>query len=354
MIDNELIIDDVDQDENDELYEHLNIICDPKQSQLRIDKFIQDKVSKLSRNKIQNYIRGGSVTVNSKVVKSNYKVRPGDEISVLLPHPPPEGGVLPENIPLNIIFEDDDVLIINKPAGLVVHPGYGIKSGTLVNALAYYFNQKELPIMDGNDSDRPGLIHRIDKDTTGLMVIAKNDFAMAHLSKQFFDHTIDRKYLALIWGEFEEDQGTIEGNLGRNPRNRMQMTILEDDGKHAVTHFSVIERLYYVSLIECKLETGRTHQIRAHMKCNGHPLFADERYGGMTIVKGTVFSKYKQFVENCFKMMPRQALHAKSLGFIHPSTGEYMYFDSELPEDFQNVLQKWRHYLSFRKENMES
>jgi 23S rRNA pseudouridine1911/1915/1917 synthase len=352
MIEDEIILDD---EGTDELFEHLKIVCDPGQSQLRIDKYIQDRVSKLSRNKIQNYIRAGSVKVNDKEIKSNYKVRPNDVISVVLPHPPPEGGVLPENIPLNVVYEDDDLMIINKPAGLVVHPGYGVKNGTLVNALAYYFKQKELPIMEGNDADRPGLIHRIDKDTTGLMVIAKNDYAMAHLSKQFFEHTINRKYLALIWGEFDEAEGTITGNIGRHPRNRMQMTIFPEgeEGKHAVTHYKTIEGMYYVSLVECKLETGRTHQIRAHMKYLGHPLFSDERYGGNVIIKGTVFTKYKQFVENCFKMMPRQALHAKSLGFVHPTTGKEMYFESELPEDFQNVLDKWRHYLSFRKEKLE-
>lgn len=336
-----------------ELFEHFKIVADPKQAPVRLDVFLMNKVEKASRNRIQNAIRAGAILVDGKEVKPNFKVKPGMTIALSLPKPPKENQpVVPQDIPLDIRYEDDDIMVVHKPAGMTVHPGVGTPDGTLVNGLVYYFQNHELPIKAGNYSDRPGLVHRIDKDTTGLMVIAKNDESMTHLSKQFFDHTTERKYQALIWGEPDEDEGTITGNIARDPKNAILRAVVdeEDGGKHAITHFKVLERLYYVSLVECQLETGRTHQIRIHFKHQGHPLFSDTRYGGQRIVKGTVFTKYRQFVENCFKMMPRQALHAKSLGFIHPKTGEKMSFDSELPEDFQSVLDKWRAYVGGRKE----
>lgn len=335
----------------EELYEHFRIVVDPGQEPVRIDKFVLNKIQKASRNRIQNAIKQGAITVNDKVVKANFKVKPGMVVVLSLPKPPRENApVVPQDIPLDIRYEDEDILVVHKPAGMTVHPGVGSPDGTLVNGLVYYFQNHELPIKEGNYSDRPGLVHRIDKDTTGLMVIAKNDDAMTHLAKQFFDHTTKRTYQALIWGELEEDEGTITGNLARDPKNAILRTVVEEGGKHAITHYKVLERLYYVSLIECELETGRTHQIRVHLKSQGHPLFGDTRYGGNRILKGTVFTKYRQFVENCFKLIPRQALHAKSIGFVHPSTGEEMYFESELPEDFQQVLDKWRSYVSGRKE----
>ncbi|MEL6867353.1 MAG: RluA family pseudouridine synthase [Bacteroidota bacterium] len=338
--------------ETDDMYEHYRFVADPKQSLIRIDKFLLDRLERVSRNKVQNAIRAGSVLVDGERVKPNYKIKPGNEITILLPEPVKEGTLIPEDIPLDIRYEDDDVMIIHKPSGLVVHPGIGIHSGTLVNALAYYFKDKELPFMPGNISNRPGLVHRIDKNTSGLMVIAKTDLALTQLAKQFFEHTIERKYIALVWGEFEEEEGTITGHIGRHPRHRLQRTVFEngEEGKHAVTHFKVLENMYYVSLVECQLETGRTHQIRVHMKYRGHPLFNDERYGGNRIVKGTVFNKYRQFVHNCFDLIPRQALHAKSLGFIHPRSGERLFFDSDLPPDFDSVLKKWRAYVQGRKE----
>lgn len=345
-----------EQQEDEGLYEHRTIQVDPGQSPLRIDKFIHLRLENVSRNKIQNAIRAGSVRVDDKVVKANHKVKPNQTISLVFPRPPKTNeGIVPENIPLDIRYEDDDVMIIHKPAGMVVHPGIGTPNGTLVNALAYYFRRDDdLPILPGNAPDRPGLVHRIDKDTTGLMVIAKNDFAMTHLAKQFFDHTIERKYLALVWGQPDDLEGTITGNVGRHPRFRQLRTVFPDgeQGKHAITHYKVIEPLYYVSLVECQLETGRTHQIRVHMKHHGHTLFADAKYGGDKILKGTVFSKYKQFVENCFKLIHRQALHAAVIGFTHPTTGEHMRFEADLPEDFQSALDKWRKYVSGRKELM--
>lgn len=335
----------------EDLYEQHHILVDPKQSPIRLDKFLMDRLEKVTRNRVQNAIKAGSIQVNNKDVKPNYKVRPHDDISVLIPKPSGNYKVIPQDIPLEIIYEDDDVLLINKPAGMCVHPGFGHPKDTLVNALAYHFEETPLPVMSGNERDRPGLVHRIDMDTTGLMVVAKNPFAMSHLAKQFFHHTIQRKYQALIWGEFDKDEGTIIGNVGRDPRHRKRMTVFQegDRGKWAVTHYKVLERLYYVSLIECQLETGRTHQIRVHMKHEGHPLFSDEKYGGLSIRKGTVFSKYRNFVEDCFEAMPRHALHAKSLGFVHPATGEEMYFEIDLPHDFKNVLQMWRKYLDSRK-----
>lgn len=336
----------------EEHYEKMEILVDPKQSPIRIDKFLMDKLKDVSRSKIQTAIGLGAVLVDDKQIKSNFKIQPGNLIKLHIPkNPLINTEILAEDIPLNIHYEDDHILIINKQSGLVMHPGIGNYSGTVVNALAHYYQQKDLPILPGNLNDRPGLVHRIDKDTTGLIVVAKTELAMSSLSKQFFDHTIKRKYRALIWSSFEESQGTIDEYIGRNPKNRTQVIVFEDKdaGKHSITHWKVLEDLYYVSLIECELETGRTHQIRAHMKYKGHPLFSDSKYGGDKIIKGTVFSKYKSFVENCFKVMPRQALHAYSLGFEHPETKEQVYFESELPEDFENCLEKWRSYVASRK-----
>jgi 23S rRNA pseudouridine1911/1915/1917 synthase len=328
--------------EDQELYEHFRIVVDKGQSLLRLDKFLMHRIENASRNRIQNAIEAGSVLVNGKEAKSSYKVKPLDEISVVLPHPPRDTEVYPENIPLNIIYEDDHLLIVNKEAGMVVHPGYNNYTGTLVNALVYHFSQ--LPQLPGNDG-RPGLVHRIDKDTSGLLVIAKNEWAMTFLAKQFYEHSITRKYIALVWGNLAED-GTVTGYIGRSLRDRKVMAMYDDPemGKWSVTHYKVLERYKYVTLIECQLETGRTHQIRAHMKAIGHPLFNDAVYGGDQILKGTVFSKYKQFVENCFELLPRQALHAKSLGFVHPVTKERLHFESDLPLDFAQCLEKWRNY----------
>lgn len=342
-----------DLEPSDELYEHQRIICDKNQSSIRIDKFLMDKLDKVSRSRIQNAITIGCILVNEKPVKSNYKIRPNDEISLVLPSNPHESEeLLPENIPLEIHYEDEHLMVINKPPGLVVHPGVGNYTGTLVNALLYHFQQHQLPVMKGNSADRPGLVHRIDKDTSGLILIAKNDYAMTHLSKQFYDHTIDREYVAMVWGDVKSEKGTITGNIGRHERDRMLMTVFQDEamGKHAVTHYEVVEKLYYVTLVKCRLETGRTHQIRVHMKHIGHTLFNDERYGGDRILKGTLYSKYKQFVDNCFSIMPRQALHARSLGFVHPATGQKMFFETAIPDDFSRLLEKWRAYVASRKE----
>jgi 23S rRNA pseudouridine1911/1915/1917 synthase len=298
-------------------------------------------VPNATRNKIQNAASNGDIYVNDVTVKSNYKVKPGDVIRIMLSHPPFENRVDPEDIPLDIVYEDDALLLINKPPNFVVHPGHGNYTGTLVNALAFHF--QNLPM---NSSERPGLVHRIDKDTSGLLVIAKTEAAMTHLAKQFEDKTSEREYIALVWGNVKDNEGTIEGNIARHVKDRMQMAVFADPeiGKHAVTHYKVIERLGYVTLISCKLETGRTHQIRVHMKHIGHTLFNDERYGGNLILKGTTFTKYKQFVDNCFKVLPRQALHAKTLGFNHPTTNEFMRFDTELPQDMKDVIEKWRNY----------
>ena len=341
---------------SDEMYEHQHITCEKNQSSVRIDKFLMDKLERVSRTRVQNAISIGCVLVNDKPVKASYKIRPGDEISLVLPSDPNEAvSVHAEPIPLDIVYEDEHLMVINKPAGLVVHPGVGNTSGTLVNGLLYHFQHQQLPVMKGNSADRPGLVHRIDKDTSGLLLIAKNDYAMTHLSKQFYDHTIEREYVALVWGNMEEDKGTVTGHIGRHERDRMQMAVFTDEsqGKHAVTHFEILERLYYVTYIKCRLETGRTHQIRVHMKHIGHTLFNDARYHGDRILKGTIYTKYKQFVENCFKILPRQALHARSLGFIHPATEKPMYFENQLPEDFDEVLKKWRAYTASRKEILE-
>ncbi len=327
---------DVPEIEEQDLYEHLRIVVDKGQSFLRIDKFLMNRIENASRNRIQHAIEAGSVLVNDKLVKASYKIKPLDIISVVLPHPPRDTEVYPENIPLDIVYEDDDVILVNKPAGMVVHPGFNNYTGTLVNALVYHVQQ--LPQLPGNEG-RPGLVHRIDKDTSGLLLISKNERAITFLAKQFFDHSITRKYLALVWGDIEQD-GTISGYIGRSAKDRKVMAIYSDEskGKWSVTHYKVLERLNYVTLIACELETGRTHQIRAHMKHIGHPLFNDSSYGGDRIVKGTVFTKYKQFVENCFELMPRQALHAESLGFIHPTTRQFIHFVADLPPDFTAVL----------------
>lgn len=334
------------EEEESELFEHHHIVADRKQSPVRIDKFLMDRLPNVSRNKVQEAIKSAFVKVNGQHIKPNYKVHPGDEIIIALPEPPRDTEVVPENIPLNIVYEDTHVLVVSKPAGMVVHPAFNNWTGTLVNALAYHFQQ--LPTMEGNEG-RPGLVHRIDKDTSGLLVIAKTETAMSGLARQFFDHSIERTYYALVWGEPEEPQGTIDINLGRSPKDRRITMAFHDEtiGRRAITHYKVLKTLRYVSLVQCQLETGRTHQIRAHMKYLGHPLFNDAPYGGDQVLKGTQFSKYKAFVDNCFKLMPRQALHAKSLGFVHPVTRTFMQFDSELPEDFAAVLAKWEHYVQY-------
>ncbi len=336
------MIEDATPDiENDELFEHHKITATDGQDPLRVDKFLMNFIENATRNKLQQAAKAGNILVNDIAVKSNYKVKPGDVVKIVLTYPPNENLLIAEDIPIDIVYEDDTLMVVNKPAGMVVHPGHGNHSGTLVNGLIYHV--ENLPT---NSNERPGLVHRIDKDTSGLLVIAKTEFAMAHLSKQFFNRSTNRKYLALVWGNVEENKGIIEGNIGRSFKNRIQMDVFPDGehGKHAITHFKVLERLTYVTLVECKLETGRTHQIRAHFKHIGHTLFNDERYGGNDILKGTTFTKYKQFVENCFKVLPRQALHAKTLGFRHPITKEMMQFDSQIPEDLSNCLKKWRSY----------
>ncbi|MFD1063293.1 RluA family pseudouridine synthase [Winogradskyella litorisediminis] len=328
---------------NNELYEHHKFVVEKGQQPLRIDKYLMNFVENATRNKIQAAAKEGAIFVNDTPVKANYKVKPNDVIRVKFQHPPHEHLLVGEDLPLDIVYEDDDLLVVNKPAGMVVHPGHGNYSGTLINALIFHF--ENLP---KNSSDRPGLVHRIDKDTSGLLVVAKTEIAMAHLSQQFKDKTSEREYIAIVWGNITEDQGTIEGNIGRHPKNRLQNTVFEGDdaykGKPAVTHYKVLERLGYVTLVSCKLETGRTHQIRVHMKHIGHTLFNDERYGGERVLKGTTFTKYKQFVENAFKVLPRQALHAKTLGFEHPKTGEFLRFSTEIPEDMKQCIAKWKHY----------
>jgi 23S rRNA pseudouridine1911/1915/1917 synthase len=331
----------IEQEPDEELFEHYRFEAGKGQAPLRVDKFLMNLVENATRNKIQKAAEAGNIYVNDVPVKSNHKVKSNDIVRILLEHPPYEYLLEPENIPLNIVYEDDQLLIVNKEAGMVVHPGHGNYSGTLVNALAYHFDN--LPM---NSSERPGLVHRIDKDTSGLLVIAKTELAMTHLTKQFADKTSEREYVALVWGNIEEEEGTIEGNIDRHVKDRMQMAVFPegDQGKHAVTHYKVLERFGYVTLVSCKLETGRTHQIRVHMKHIGHTLFNDARYGGDHILKGTTFTKYKQFIDNCFKILPRQALHAKTLGFEHPITKEFMRFDSEIPKDIQECIEKWRTY----------
>lgn len=335
-----------DDDREDELFEHHRIVVDRGQELLRIDKFLMARLRNATRTKIQDGIRDGFVKVNDKQVKPNYKVHPGDVVTVMFPEPPRDTEVIPENIALNIVYEDEHLLVVNKPAGMVVHPAYQNWTGTLVNALAWHFQQ--LPQLPGNEG-RPGLVHRIDKDTSGLLVIAKSERAMTHLASQFFNHAIERSYRAIVWGVPDPPNGTINVPLGRSLKDRRVTAAFPegDYGRRAVTHYKLLEDLRYVSVVECRLETGRTHQIRAHMKYIGHPLFNDATYGGNQIVKGTVFSKYKQFVENCFQVIPRQALHAKTLGFIHPASGKPMQFDSELPDDFKNAIARWEHYVQY-------
>lgn len=335
-----------DQNEQDELFEHHRLVAEGGQKPLRVDKFLTNFLEKTSRNKIQKAADAGCILVNGTAVKSNYKVKAGDVVSIVLSYPPRNTEIIPENIPLNILYRDSDVIVINKQAGLVVHPGVGNHSGTLVNALVYLFN--ELPV--GHGEDRPGLVHRLDKNTSGIMVIASNEYAMSHLAKQFFNRTTDREYIAIVWGDVKEDQGTITGHIGRSLRNRQVMDIFPDGshGKHAVTHYRVLERFGYVTIVACKLETGRTHQIRAHFKYIGHPLFNDEEYGGDRILKGTNHAKYQQFIKNCFEICNRHALHAKLLAFDHPTKKERMVFDSELPEDMQQLLERFRTYTSAR------
>lgn len=342
-IDTDLVNQDSQEVEEGELYEHHRIVVDKGQEMVRIDKYLQMRLEHISRTKIQAAAKAGCILVNNKPSKSNYRIKPCDIISVLLPEPPHQFEVLPEEVPFKVAYEDDDVLVVDKQPGLVVHPGHGNYTGTLLNGLMFYFQGRK-----GRDGQpvTPYLVHRIDKDTSGLLLIAKNEDAQVALAKQFFDHTIERKYNALVWGDFSEDQGTIDGNLERSPKDRRVMHVTDDSerGKRAITHWSVKERFGYVTLVECVLETGRTHQIRAHMRHIGHPLFSDASYGGDAILKGTTFSKYKQFVTNCFQQLPRQALHALVLGFEHPATGKHMHFESPLPEDMNSVIEKWRNY----------
>lgn len=333
-----------EESENEELYEHYAFTADPGQEIVRVDKYLLDRLPNTSRNKIQVAAKNGNVVVNNVVVKQNYRVKPKDRVSLVLPYPVRELELIPENIPLDIVFEDDHLIVLNKPADMVVHPGYGNYRGTLVNALVYHF--QNLPQRSQDFYGRPGLVHRLDKHTTGIMVIAKTEQALTDLAKQFYDRTSERRYHALVWGDVEQDAGTIDANLGRSPKNRKVMTVFPDgiQGKRAVTHYKVLQRFGYVTLIECKLETGRTHQIRVHMQSIGHPLFHDLEYGGDTIRKGTTSGTYKKFVENCFELLPGQALHAKTLGFKHPKTKQWLSFDSELPSHFLQVLEKWSSY----------
>lgn len=348
MVEEELDIQN-ENEEEEELFEHHRFKADPGQVMVRIDKFLMDRMANTSRNRIQLAAKNGSILVNEVPVKQNYRVKPSDEISIVLPFPVRNRELIPENIPIEIIYEDDEVVVVNKPHDMVVHPGHGNYTGTLVNALVYHFDN--LPVRIQNYFGRPGLVHRLDKHTTGVMVVAKTENALTALAKQFFDRTTERRYWALVWGDIEEG-GTITGNLGRSLKNRKMMTVFPegDYGKHAVTHYKVLERFGLVTLVECKLETGRTHQIRAHFKYIGHPLFHDLEYGGDSILKGTTHSKYKSFIDNCFSMLKGQALHAKTLGFKHPETGEMHQFNSELPEGFAGVLEKWRTYTIATRE----
>ena len=337
--------------ERDELFEHFRFNVDKGQSLLRIDKYLMNRIENASRSRIKNAAGSGAILVNDKSVKPSYKVKPGDVISIVLPEPVKYTELVAENIPLEIVFEDEHLMIINKHAGMVVHPAHGNLNGTLMNALLFHFNK--IRRKEKNLLEVPGLVHRIDKNTSGLMVIAKTEFAQASLAKEFFERTIERKYIALVWGDFADDSGTITGNIARHKKNRQVMDVYEDDehGKTAVTHYKIVERFGYVTLVECKLETGRTHQIRVHFQHIGHPLFNDEQYGGDKILKGTTFTKYKQFIENCFELLPRHALHAKTLGFIHPSTMKKIFFDSKLPYDMNEVIHKWKKYVSSRKKD---
>ena len=333
--------------DNNELFEHFRFTADPGQTSLRIDKFLFNKLEGTSRSRIQSAANAGNILSNGSPVKPNYRVKPGDLVTIVLPHPPRKIELIPQDIPLDIVYEDEDVILLNKQSGLVVHPGYGNYSGTLINALMYHL--KDNPLFHSGE-ERPGLVHRIDKNTSGLLVVAKNELALNKLASQFFHKTSKRTYSALVWGDMKEEEGTIVGNIGRNPKNRKQMHVFPDgdQGKEAVTHYRVLEQLGYVNLVECRLETGRTHQIRVHFQFLGHPLFNDPEYGGDRILRGTTFTKYKQFVQNCFDLLPGQALHARTLGFIHPSSGKEMLFEAPLPEGFSKVLQKWRTYIQGR------
>jgi 23S rRNA pseudouridine1911/1915/1917 synthase len=333
--------------EEPSLFEHYRLIADPGQSMIRVDKFLSSQLPHASRSRIQAASEAGSIRINGLPVKSSYRVKPGDEVVVVMDYPKHEMKLLPEEIPLNIVYEDEQLMVINKQPGLVVHPGHGNYNGTLLNGLLYYF--RNIPGLNINDP-RLGLVHRIDKDTSGLLLIAKTEEAKLNLSFQFYEKSTHRKYVALVWGDLKQEKGTIEGNIGRNLQNRQLFTVFPDGdhGKSAVTHYKVIEHLGYVSLVECQLETGRTHQIRVHMKYIGHPLFNDATYGGNQILRGTTFTKYKQFIHNCFEILPRQALHAKTLGFLHPMTGKMMLFDSDLPDDMKQVIDKWRIYIANR------
>jgi 23S rRNA pseudouridine1911/1915/1917 synthase len=338
-----------EEPEQQEMFEHYRFSADPGQSLLRIDKFITDRLENTSRTRIQNAANAGCILVNNIPVKPNYRIKPGDLVQIVLPAPPREVELIPENIPVKIEYEDDDLVVVNKEPGMVVHPGYGNYTGTLVNALMWHF--RDLPLFSSGEL-RPGLVHRIDKNTSGILVVAKNELALMKLSKQFYDRTSDRKYTAIVWGTPDPPEGTVTGNVGRNIKDRKVMQVFPDgdDGKPAVTHYRVIEDFGYISVIECKLETGRTHQIRVHMSHIKHPLFNDEEYGGDRILKGTTFAKYQQFIRNCFRILPRQALHARSLAFDHPTTGKRMQFDSELPADMQEVIERMRRYVSGREE----
>ena len=344
-------IDEELAEDAEELYERLTIIVDAGQDSLRVDKFLMNRIEGATRNKIQQAIEAARVLINDKPIKSNYKIRPADKIVLYESRIPESTEIIPENIAINIVYEDDEVMVVNKPSGMVVHPGSGNRSGTLINGIAYYLQQQN-PNLDENALSRFGLVHRIDKNTTGLLVIAKTPQAMTHLAKQFFDHTVHRRYVALVWGDMENEEGTVKAHVGRHQRFRKLFTAYPDGehGKEAITHYKVLKKFNYVTLIECRLETGRTHQIRVHMQLIGHPIFNDDFYGGDRIVKGTVFTKYKQFVDNCFIICPRHALHAQQLGFIHPATKKQMFFESELPDDMKNVIEKWKMYSKYKNE----
>ena len=335
--------------EKEELFEHFRFVVDPGTEIIRLDRYLTNLMAHTSRNRIQQAAKADCILVNDRPVKSNYRVHPRDVISILLPRPVHVFELIAEDIPLDIVYEDEDVIVINKPAGMVVHPAVGNFTGTLVNALLWHFQGQKTAT---GEEVKPLLVHRIDKNTSGIMIVAKSEIAQMKLAANFFEHSIERRYRALVWGDFPDDEGTVVGNVGRDPKNRLVMTVFpegSEQGKHAVTHYKVVERFGYVTMVECQLETGRTHQIRVHMKHIGHPLFNDETYGGNEILKGTTFTKYKQFINNCFKTLPRQALHAKSLGFVHPVTGKYMLFDSELPADMAEVVEKWRNYAKHKQ-----
>lgn len=340
--------DELVEDQNSELFEHYRFVADKGQGMIRVDKYLAMHIVGVSRNRIQQAAEADCILVNNTPVKSNYRIKPLDVISVVMNRPPRELEIIPEDIPLDVVYEDEDLMVINKPPGLVVHPGFGNYQGTMVNAIAYRL--KDTPEYDSKDP-RLGIVHRIDKDTSGLILVAKNAYAKTHLSAQFFNKTTKRQYIALVWGNISDDEGRIEANIGRSLKNRMLMTVFPegDYGKHAVTHYKVLERLGYVTLIQCRLETGRTHQIRVHMKHIGYTLFNDERYGGNEILKGTNFAKYKQFVQNCFNICPRQALHAQTLGFVHPRTGQELMFEAPLPDDMSQLVEKWRGYIAYRE-----